>query len=204
MHFDVQHWISQYGYFGVFFILLMEVLGIPFPAETTLTISGFEWTKGVFSLVPIVLAAASGNILGSTIAYGIGYFLGRPVVLRFGKYVGITEKRMQVAEEKFEKYESSIVLFGKFIAGVRVLIPYLAGINKMPLLLFSIYNAISALVWATTFIVLGRYIGVLWNKYHAVFSHYMIPSIIGLVVVVAGFIVLKRWLKVRERRNESS
>lgn len=204
MHLDVQQWISHYGYLGVFFILFTEVLGIPFPAETTLTISGFEWTKGIFSLVPIVLTAASGNILGSTIAYGIGYFLGRPVVLRFGKYVGITEPRLNMAQEKFEKYESSIVLFGKFIAGVRVLIPYLAGINRMPFLLFSVYNAVSALVWATTFIVLGRYIGVVWEKYHVVIQHYMWPFIIGVVLLAAGLIFFKRWLKTRGRQKQSS
>lgn len=202
MHFDVQNWVSHYGYFGVFFILLMEVLGIPFPAETTLTISGFEWTKGVFSLVPIVASAASGNILGSTIAYGIGYFLGRPVVLRVGRYVGINEQRMKGAEEKFEKYESTIVLFGKFIAGVRVLIPYLAGINRMSFWVFSIYNAISALVWATTFIVLGRYIGVLWDKYHAVLHQYMLPFIVLVVIAAAGLIVLKRRRKKGEKAKE--
>lgn len=197
MHLDVQQWISHFGYVGVFFILFMEVLGIPFPAETTLTISGFEWTKGVFSLVPIVLVAASGNILGSTIAYGIGYYLGRPVVLRFGRYVGINEKRMNAAQDKFAKYESTIVLFGKFIAGVRVLIPYLAGINRMSFVIFSIYNTISALVWATVFIVLGRYIGVLWNHYHVLIQKDLYWFLIAGVILITAVILVKRALKKR-------
>ncbi len=199
MHFNVQHWISQYGYVGVFFILFMEVLGIPFPAETTLTISGFEWTKGVFSLVPIVLTAATGNILGSTIAFGIGYYLGRPVVLRFGRFVGITEKRLVLAEEKFSKFQSTIVLFGKFIAGIRVLIPYLAGINRMSFWLFTLYNAVSALVWATVFIVLGRYIGLIWDKYHLFFHQYFLTVIIVAVILLAGIVFFKKFFAARRR-----
>ena len=94
MHLHIQALLHHYGYLGVFFILLMEMIGIPFPAETTLTISGFEWTQGVFRLVPLLLAASIGNIFGSTIAYGIGRFLGRPVIVRFGKYIGITNERL--------------------------------------------------------------------------------------------------------------
>jgi len=131
VHFNIQLLLHHYGYIGVFFILLLENIGIPFPAETTLTISGFEWTKGVFKFLPLLFAAGIGNIVGSTIAYWIGYLLGRPVIVRFGQYIGITEERLDVADKKFAKFQSAIVLFGKFIAGIRVLIPYLAGINRI-------------------------------------------------------------------------
>lgn len=198
MHIHVQQLIAHYGYVGVFFILLVEMVGIPFPAETTLTISGFEWTKGVFSLVPLLLSAVAGNVIGSTIAYGIGYFLGRPVIVRFGRIIGITEARLDVADEKFSKWRGSIVLFGKFIAGIRVLIPYLAGINRMPFVLFSIYNAVSAIAWAAFFIIVGRYVEVAWSHYHKVMHQYLVPTIVVVVVLAAVYV----GMKIRKRRKD--
>lgn len=191
--------IHHYGYAGVFVILVMEMIGIPFPAETTLTISGFEWTQGAFRLIPLLLAASLGNIVGSSIAYGLGRFLGRPIIVKFGRVIGITNERLDKANQLFAKYESPVVLFGKFIAGVRVLIPYLAGINKMSFGLFSIYNAVSAIVWAGVFIILGRYIGVEWTRYHQVLHKYMIPAIIVAAVLVAAYVALKIWKRRRER-----
>jgi membrane protein DedA with SNARE-associated domain len=192
MHLHIQHWISHYGYIGVFFILLVDMIGIPFfPAETTLIISGFEWMKGVFSLVPLLFSAYIGNILGSTIAYGIGYFLGRPVIVRFGRYVGITEERLNTAEKKFTKYRNTVVLFSKFIPGIRVLVPYLAGINRMPFILFTVYNAVSAVVWATFFIIVGRYAKVAWFHYHKLMHQYLVPTIIVVVIIVVIVIDMK-------------
>lgn len=191
MHFNIQLLLHHYGYVGVFFILLLEMVGIPFPTETTLTISGFEWTQGVFKLVPLLLSAAIGNIVGSTIAYGIGRILGRPVIVRFGRYIGITNERLDKANVTFAKYQGTIVLFGKFIAGIRVLIPYLAGINKMPFVVFTIYNAVSALVWAGLFIIVGRYIGVEWSRYHQVLHQYMLPAVVIVVVLIGLYIAIK-------------
>lgn len=111
MHIHIQALLHHYGYLGVFFILLLEMIGIPFPAETTLTISGFEWTQGVFRLVPLLVAASGGNIFGSTIAYGIGRFLGRPVIVRFGKYIGITNERLDKANVTFNRFQRPVCLY---------------------------------------------------------------------------------------------
>ena len=197
MHIDIHLMLQHYGYLGVFFILVLEMVGIPFPAETTLTISGFEMTKGAFELAPLLLVAAAGNIVGSSIAYWIGRLLGRPVIVRFGKYVGITDERLDKANHLFHRHQSWIVIIGKFIAGIRVLIPYLAGINKMNFVVFSIYNAISALAWAITFIVLGRYIGIEWSKYHQVLHQYLVPGVIIAAIVIGAIVALK----IRHRRN---
>lgn len=197
MHLNIQMFIHHYGYAGIFAALFFEVIGIPFPAETTLTLAGFEWTKGVFSLVPLLVVAAMGNIIGSSIAYAVGYFLGRPVILRYGKYVGITEARLNRADQKFGRYRVSVVLFSKFIAGIRVLVPYLAGLNRMSFLLFTLYNAISAFAWTAAFIVLGKYIGVGWARYHHLFYRFLVPAIVAGVLIVGVAIVLR----IRKKRR---
>jgi membrane protein DedA with SNARE-associated domain len=197
LHIDVGTWIAHYGYVGVFFILLFEMIGIPFPAETTLTVSGFEWTKGVFHLIPLLASAIAGNVLGSSIAYGIGRFLGRPVILKFGRFIGITAQKLDKADQKFVKYRNGIVIVSKFIAGIRVLVPYLAGINRMPFTLFSLFNTISAILWATIFIILGRSAGIVWDKYHRILHAWLLPSVIILVVLIGASFYIRR----RSRKN---
>jgi membrane protein DedA with SNARE-associated domain len=191
VHIDIQVWLQHYGYFGVFVILLLEPIGIPFPAETTLTLAGIEWTRGVFALMPLLMAAALGNIVGSSVAYVIGRFLGRPVILRYGRYVGITKARLDTAGERFNRFQALVVLASKFIAGIRVLVPYVAGIERMPFALFSLYNAASALVWAGAFLILGRTLDVEWARYHVWLEHHLTMLIILLVVVV-GVVVVYR------------
>jgi membrane protein DedA with SNARE-associated domain len=198
MDFDVQSLLQHYGYAGVFLILLLEPIGIPFPAETTLTISGIAWSNGVFALLPLLLAASIGNIVGSLVAYLIGRYLGRPVILRYGRYVGITPKRLDKATATFEKYQATVVLFSKFIAGIRILVPYIAGMNRMPLLLFTVYTVAAALVWAATFIILGRSIEMQWARYHHLIYQYSAVAAVIAVVLVGLYI----FLKVRARRRE--
>lgn len=202
MHFNIQAMLHHDGYFGVFVILLLEMIGIPFPAETTLTISGFEWSKGVFRLFPLILAAGLGNIVGSTIAFYIGRLLGRTVIVRFGKYVGITHERLDKSHEMLRKYRGWVVIIGKFIAGIRVIVPYIAGINDMNFFVFSIYNAISAFLWATAFIVLGRYIGIEWARYHKVLHQYMVPAIIIAALLIGLYVTYKVVRKRKESRDK--
>jgi membrane protein DedA with SNARE-associated domain len=183
--------IKHYGYGGIFVFLLLEMIGIPFPGETILTLSGIEWATGTFSLLPLLGVAISGNVIGSSIAYGIGWFLGRPVILRYGRLVGITDERLNKAEAKFKKYRIPIILFSKFIAGIRVLVPYLAGINSMSLVAFSIYNFISATLWSVVFIVLGRYLDIAWHRYHQVMHQFLLPSLIVTIISVGVYFILK-------------
>ena len=198
MHIHVTALIHQYGYVGVFFILLLEMIGIPFPAETTLTISGIELSNGTFRLLPLMIAAFLGNMVGSAIAYGIGRLLGRPVITRFGKYIGLTEERFDKAESAFRRYQAWVVLIGKFIAGIRVLVPYVAGIERMKFATFVALNAISALAWVLTFTLLGRVIGVEWSKYHAVLHQYMVPAIIVAVLLIGLY---AGWKMRRKKRQ---
>jgi len=183
-HFHVQHLIQQFGYPGVFGILVLEMIGLPFPAETTLTISGIEWSNGTFAIIPILLVAILGNIIGSSIAYGLGRFLGRGVIVHYGKRVGITEKRLEIAEAKFLKYRRSVIFGAKFIAGIRVLVPYLAGINRMSFAKFTLYNSISAFIWVTAFVFLGKYLGKGWVRYHKMFNHILLPTLLLLIIIV--------------------
>jgi membrane protein DedA with SNARE-associated domain len=200
LHIHIHALIQHYGYFGVFFVLLLEMVGVPFPAETTLIVSGVEWAQGTFSLLPLLVMAVLGNAFGSTVAYWLGRFLGRTILVRFGRYVGMTESRLNVAEQQFSRWRGWLVVVGKFIAGVRVLVPYLAGIDAMPFWQFSALNLLSALMWTVTFIVFGRYVGVAWNHYHVVLLHRGLPILILFVLVGIAAVVYRRR---REHRRDA-
>jgi membrane protein DedA with SNARE-associated domain len=192
LHLSIHYLLHHYGYFGIFFILCIEMLGLPFPAETTLTASGIAWTKGYFSLIPLLLVCTLANVLGSTLAYIIGRYFGRAVILKFGRRFGVTEARLAKAEDTMEKYRILVIFMAKFIAGVRVFVPYLAGINKMPFMRFTVLNSLAALIWVTLFVIMGKYIEVAWMHYHLILQPFMWPIIITIVILAVLYIVLKK------------
>lgn len=187
---DFQNWISHYGYVGVFVILMLEMIGIPIPVPI-LTLSGIAWANGTFLLLPLILAASLGHILGSSISFYIGRWLGQSILFRFGKYVGITNRRLAQAEHYFHKNKHFILVFSKFIAGVRILIPYLAGINKLSFTVFSIYNAIGAIIWVIFHILFGGTIRNIFESYQG-----MIRENVIIIVIAAGLIIsVYLWIK---------
>jgi len=188
-----QEILQHYGYAGVFFIIFVEAIGFPFPAETTLTLAGIEWSKGVFHLVPLWLMGCLGNLVGSAVAFFIGWFLGRPVVLYFGKYVGITDKKLDMVNERFQRYELAVIFIAKFIAGVRIIVPYLAGINRMNPAKFFTVNTIAAIVWSGAFIIAGKYIGEEVSRYWPFLKHHLWLAAILAAIVVALLLAFRRW-----------
>lgn len=192
MHFSVQNVIHHYGYLGISIALFLEMLGVPFPGETILTLSGVEWIKGNFSLIPLIIAAMIGNILGSSLSYGIGRYLGRTVIIRYGKWVRINEEKLNKADQKFIKFSVILVFFGKFIAGVRVLVAYLAGINRMNFWLFSITNLLGSLLWVLAFIIFGRYLDIIWKRYPLI--HHFIWPILGAIVLIFFVVIIRKKL----------
>lgn len=195
MHFNIHNLLQQYGYLGVFLAFLLEMIGIPFPGETILTLLGIEWKQGNFSLLTLIISAAAGNIIGSSISYLIGRFLGRAVILRFGKLFRITEQKLNAADEKFNRYRAAVVLFGKFIAGIRVIAAYLAGINRMDFLKFSFYNSVGSLLWIIVFILFGRYVDIAWNRFQQMHILFILLIISVFLLTFLSTALYKRKLK---------
>jgi membrane protein DedA with SNARE-associated domain len=192
--------LQHYGTTGVFAMLFLEAIGIPFPAETTLVTAGVTLAIGMGHTLVLIFFAALGNIAGSTIAYGIGRFLGRPILLRFGKFIGITEIRLNKVEDQFNRSSTLFLVIGKFIAFVRIIVPYLAGINKIPFVRFSLLNGVSAIVWSALFITIGRSVEGVWHRYKNFFEHHLI--ITGLIVLIVVFLVIFiKWVEGRRHRK---
>ncbi len=177
--------MQHLGYLGVFLALFFEAIGVPFPSETILITSGIEMSRGVFAFVPLWMMAVMGNVVGSNIAYGIGRFVGRAAILRYGRRIGITESRFHSVEINFQRFQSAYLLIGKFIAFVRIAIPYLAGINKVTYGKFNLYNLLAAMAWSALFLVMGRYLEMIWRHYgQTLIIHWYITAPILMIVIV--------------------
>ncbi len=178
--------MQHLGYLGVFLALFLEAIGVPFPSETILITSGIEMTRGVFSFLPLWIMAILGNVIGSNIAYLLGRLVGRKVILRYGRWIGITEPRFHAVEVNFKKFQSAYLFIGKFVAFVRIAIPYLAGINKVTYGKFTLYNTPAAMLWSAAFLVMGRYLDLIWQYYgKTLLIHWYVTAPILIVILVA-------------------
>lgn len=195
--------LMHYGYIGVVIALILEFLFIPFPAETILVFSGVMWHKGLFHIVPLLIFATLGSWTGSMIAYWLGKRLGRPMLIRYGRYIKLDEKNLDKAETAFRKYSIAILGLGRFIAGIRVLIAYVAGINKMGIGLYAIVTLISAALWSAAFILVGATIGAEWHVISGwIFAHPRISITIGVALLAASGYYLRRKF-IRNKTNNA-
>ncbi len=187
MHIHIHLWLIQYGYVGVFLILALEMVGIPFPAETTLTLAGLELSRGVFHAFPLLLSAILGHLVGAGVAYILGRLLGRPALLRYGHVVGLTPKRFHRGEQVLRKYQAPTLIISTFIAGVRVVIPYLAGIERLVIWRYILYTMVGTVLWVTAFILAGRVLESEWIRYHQVLHRGLWPLLAVVVILLVGF-----------------
>src|SRR5262249_37149631 len=126
-------------------------MGLPLPGETTLLPASALAAGGKLSIVWVIVAAASGAIVGGILGYLIGRQFGFRLALHYGRRVGLTEARLKVGQLLFRRHGSKLVFFGRFVAVLRVLAAVLAGANCMEWRLFLIFNAARALLLAVFF-----------------------------------------------------
>lgn len=194
MHFNITHLVGSYGYIGVFVMLALEYLILVVPGETTLTTVGILSHNHAyhFSDVWMVVSATLGTFTGSMIAYGIGRLFGRPLLVRYGKYVFLNEQRINQSEHLFQSYPILMLFVSKYIAVVRDVVPYIAGVNKLKLRLFVPLMFIASVFWTTTFIVAGGLIGQLWTVVQAHWRVAIGPAIAVVVLGVIAYIYIHR------------
>ena len=151
--------IGQYGYLIVFLGVLLESAGVPLPGETVLIAAGVMVQQGNLDLGDAIAFGILGAVLGDQIGYWIGRKGGRPFVLRWGRYVLITQERLGYAEGFFARHGGKAVFLARFITGLRVFGALVAGISRMHWRTFFFYNALGGASWATTSVLVGYFLG---------------------------------------------
>ena len=144
---SLQPYLSHYGYWAVFGALLLENFGMPVPGETLLIAGALLASHGKMDIVSLLLTACLAAVTGDNIGYAIGRFGGRRLVFRYGRYLFITEERLNKAEEFFRRYGGAVVIMARFLALLRQLNGIVAGTAKMSWHRFLAYNMLGAALW---------------------------------------------------------
>ena len=156
----IEHDMLVYGYWAVFFGVMLENAGVPVPGETILLIAGYYASTGEFNIALVMIIAASGAIVGDNIGFAIGHHYGRGFLLRVGRFFFLTPKRLEHMENYFESHGNKTILVARFITGLRVFAALLAGASrKMPWRVFVLYNMAGAVLWSVVITTLGYLFG---------------------------------------------
>ena len=191
--------IDKGGYAGVFFLMLLEACCFPIPSEIVLVSAGFLAGQGKFSL-PITLAVGLGGALtGSTITYCVGRYGGRPLLVRYGRYVLLTESRLASVETWFHRHGPKAVFICRWISGMRAIISIPAGLCHMPYPKFLLYTTLGSGAWVITGTLFGKIVGQNWKTLGQV-GHYLLAA---AVVVVIALIAWHHFRKGKAPKGES-
>ncbi len=157
---DISHLLSAYGYWAVLAFVGLESLGIPVPGETML-IAAAIYAGATHQLwIPLVLvAAATGAILGDNLGFLIGHWGGYKLLLRYGRYVRLDERKVKLARYLFLKHGGKVVFFGRFVSVLRTYAAFLAGTTRMPWRRFLAFNAGGGVVWTLVYGLGAYYFG---------------------------------------------
>ena len=194
--------LQHFGVWAIALLIMVEDFGIPVPGETILIAGAIYAGAGRLNVVAVGVAAFIAAIIGDNIGFAIGHFGGRALALRWGKYVFLTEERLDKAERFFDRRGAIVITFARFVEGLRQANGIIAGITGMHWLRFLIFNAIGAALWVGTWVSLGYLAGDhITTIYHYItlYSYYVL---IALAVLVVGYITWR--LRRRRRRNASA
>ncbi|WP_027094512.1 DedA family protein [Cohnella thermotolerans] len=180
-------WIESLGYFGIIIGLAIEVI----PSEIVLGYGGYLVSKGDINYFVAVLCGTIGALLQQWILYAIGRYGGRPVVEKWGKYLHIKPKHIDIAENWFNKYGPIIVFTGRFVPVMRQVVSIPAGMARMNLLKFSLLTFVASLPWSLLFVGLGWTLGDQWENIDEKAAPYVQPAILIALALLVGYLVFQ-------------
>jgi membrane protein DedA with SNARE-associated domain len=186
-------WISNYGYWGIILLMALESATLPVPSEIVMPFAGFlVWDQGVLTLPGIILAGTIGCTLGSIAAYAVGYYAGRPLILRYGKYILISERHLVQAERWFARYGGKATFTARLLPIIRTFISLPAGISKMRFKPFVLYSFFGSLPWTATLAYVGFWLGPNWREIGSVFRGLDILVVVGVVALIIWYVYMVR------------
>lgn len=193
---------QQYGYWAIFFGILLENLGLPIPGETVTIVGGFLAGSDRLNYWLVLADAALGAVVGGTCGYWIGRWGGWALLLNLGKLFRIQEPQIQDLKNQFSENAGKAVFLGRFIALLRIFASPLAGIAEMPFWKFMAYNVAGAMAWASVMVSLAFFAGqiVPLEKLISLASQFGIVALL----IVAGWIIIPFWLESRKAKEAAA
>jgi len=189
--------IGAMGYPGIFLLMAMESSVIPVPSELVMPPAGYLAQQGRMSIGVAILCGTFGSLVGAYVNYFAARHLGRPLLLKYGRYVWITEEKFARVESFFLRHGEISTFLGRLLPVVRHLISLPAGLAGMNHLRFSLYTLLGAGIWVTVLTFIGYYIGE--NRDLILrYSHQALA-----VVVVCSVVILALYIRRHRRKSRS-
>ncbi|MCZ8515527.1 DedA family protein [Paenibacillus filicis] len=181
------HFIEGLGVWGILLGLMLEVI----PSEIVLAFAGYLVSRGEISLVGAIIFGTIGCLLQQVILYWIGRYGGRPFLDKFGKFLHLKPKHLDIAEGWFNRYGAGMVFTARFIPVLRQAISIPAGMARMSMVRFLFYTLLGTIPWAIILVYIGRTLGENWEQINQAAAPYIKPIILLSVLLTAGYVLWK-------------
>ena len=189
--------LTTLGYAGVVLLMGVESACIPLPSELIMPFAGYLVFKGTLTLWGVTLAGAMGCVLGSLVAYYVGLWGGRPLVLKYGRYLLISHHDVDLADRWFARHGDITIFIGRLLPVVRTFIAFPAGVARMPLFKFVAYTFVGSLIWCWGLAWLGLILGEHWSGL-ATYFHRFDAVVLALILASAAWWI---WRHLRHLRQ---
>ncbi|AYC28667.1 DedA family protein [Paenisporosarcina cavernae] len=202
----MENWItdfmSQFGYFGVFLLIMLENVFPPIPSEVILTFGGFMTTYSDMTPFGVIVASTAGSVAGAVILFGIGKLLNverlERIIEKYGRVLRLTKEDVHKADAWFDRYGIWTVLFCRLIPLIRSLISIPAGMSDMRFGLFLLFTTIGTVVWNTILVLVGAAVGDNWESIVGYMDIY--SSIVYVILAVIGIAAIVWYMRFRKSR----
>jgi membrane protein DedA with SNARE-associated domain len=186
----LHQFLAEYGYWALVVLIGLESMGIPLPGETVLIMASVHAGDRGGNIAAIIAAATAGAIIVDNLGYLLGRQLGFRFLLRYGQRLGFSDARIKLGQYLFMRHGAKVVFFGRFVAVLRCLAAFLAGVNQMRWPRFLLANAAGAIVWASL-VAFGAFL--FGRAFHQIAGPISLAAfILALIAVVWGFIYVSK------------
>jgi membrane protein DedA with SNARE-associated domain len=183
--------VGDLGLPGVFVLMLLESACIPIPSEATMLFAGFNVHKGEYSLFAITVVGSVANLVGSWIAYAVGYYGRVELIERHGRKLLIRQHHLEWADRWFERYGDATVFFSRMLPIIRTFISLPAGVARMPFWRFSALTLAGCVPWVFLLGFIGQQAGAHWDRWKDKL-HYVDYAIIAVIVLGLAYLLIRR------------
>jgi membrane protein DedA with SNARE-associated domain len=180
--------ISSTGYLGIMILMAIESACIPLPSEVIMPFSGYLVYTGRFSLFWVATWGAIGCNVGSVFAYEVGFYGGRPLIEKYGRYILLSARELAWADRFFRRYGGSAVFIARLLPVIRTFIALPAGIARMPRLRFHVYTFLGSWPWCFGLAYLGMKLGENWRTLGKYFHQFDVVIGVLLALGLAWFV----------------
>ena len=183
--------MESYGYGAMFIAMLLENANIPIPSEVVLGFAGFLISQQIFDFWMTFAIACAAGVIGSIISYWLGSYGGRPLLLKYGKYIFFNEHKFTMAENMFNKYGGAAVLICRCLPGVRTFISFPAGVARYPFWKFVLFTIIGTIPWTLLLVWAGSILGSHWRDLIQ-YNHFFLIAVVVFCFLIAAVVFWKR------------